>query len=177
MTDFSRIFQLFKTKDANITVSFAFDKNYLDYGKILLNSIQKNSPDVKIKILTINVSKEEIQEYGKLNNVEIIAENKQFNHPYEQRLYSIARRIFFIHELRHNNNVENLLQLDADLIVRKDLNKFGKLFNQGDFLINARPKMRFEFLRLTMNILGLSNTFVAKQLTQRMAKSTVEYIK
>ncbi|MGK7877263.1 MAG: hypothetical protein AB4426_29390 [Xenococcaceae cyanobacterium] len=165
MIDLNRLFQGFKPKDAKITVSTCFDDKYLNYGKILLNSIQHNSSRVNVKVLTINIPKSKLQKYYDSENIEMIAENKKFNHPYEQRLYSVARRIFFVHELRHDSSVENLLQLDADLVVRKDLNKFGKLFNQGDFCIFARLNMRFEFLRLTMNILGLSNTLIAKQLT------------
>ncbi|AFZ37143.1 hypothetical protein Sta7437_3645 [Stanieria cyanosphaera PCC 7437] len=163
---FNSLLNIFKTQDAHLTVSTSFDDKYLHYGKILLNSLLKNSPQVQVKVLAINIEEENLQEYQEFKNIEIIHENKEFTHAYEQRLYSIARRIFFINELRSNPNIENLLQLDADTIIRKDLNKFGKLFEQGDLCIFARPKMKHEALRLTMNIIGLSNTMAAKALTQ-----------
>ncbi|BAU65646.1 hypothetical protein STA3757_30350 [Stanieria sp. NIES-3757] len=163
---FNSLLEIFKTQDARLTVSTSFDDKYLNYGKILLNSLLKNSPQVQVKVLAINLAQESLQQYNQFKNIEIIYENKEFTHAYEQRLYSIARRIFFINELRSNPKIENLLQLDADTIIRKDLNKFGKLFKQGDLCIFARPKMKHEALRLTMNIIGLSNTMVAKTLTQ-----------
>ncbi|MBW4520335.1 MAG: hypothetical protein KME16_11620 [Scytolyngbya sp. HA4215-MV1] len=166
MFDFYQLSNLFSTKDAHLTVSFGFDNKYLDYGKILLRSIQKNSPNIRVKALAINVPESSFDEFSGYDNIEIIHENKQFEHPYEQRLYSIVRRIFLIHELRHDPTVENLLQLDADLIVRHDLNRFGRLFEQGDMCLTARLKMKHEALRLMAGILGLSNTPAAKALTQ-----------
>lgn len=162
----TQLLRVFQAKNAHITVSTGFDNKYLDYGKILLRSIKKNSPRVKVIVLTINLDESDLQEFSDDENIKIINEKKEFSCPYEQRLYSIARRIFLINELRHDTNVENLLQLDADSIVRKDLNKFGSLFNQGDFCIFARLGMKYEFLRLTMNVLGLANTPAAKALTQ-----------
>lgn len=166
MFDFYQLANLFGAKDAHLTVSFGFDNKYLDYGKILLRSIQENSPNIQVKALAINVAEGSLAEFAGCSNVEIIHEHKQFNHPYEQRLYSIVRRIFLIHELRHDPSVENLLQLDADLIIRKDLNRFGRLFEQGDMCLTARLKMKHEALRLMAGILGLSNTPAAKALTQ-----------
>jgi hypothetical protein len=157
---------LFKSQTANITVSTAFDRNYLEYGKILLESIQKNSPDVKVKLLVVNTPEEDLKELSRYPNVEIFAENLDFIHPYEQRLYVMARRIFFVNQLRHDSSVENLLQLDADLIIRKDLNKFGKLYQQGEFLVFARPKMKHAELRLSMGVVGLANSDRAKALTK-----------
>jgi lipopolysaccharide biosynthesis glycosyltransferase len=167
--DLSWIGKVFKSETANITVSTAFDRNYLDYGKILLRSIWQNSPEVQIKLLVVNTPEEDLKEFLKHPNLEIFRENIDFLHPYEQRLYVMARRIFFVNQLRQDPNIENLLQLDADLIVRKDLNKFGKLYQQGDFLIFARPKMKHAELRLNMSVLGLANTDKAKALTQEWA--------
>lgn len=158
--------QLFQPKDAEITLSLSFDNKYLEYGKIILNSIRKNSPTVKVIALVINVSQQDLQEFLDWENLNIIFETKQFSHPYEQRLYSTTRRIFFINQLRQNHSIQNLLQLDADLIVRKDLNRFRTLFEQGDLCILAKLHMKHEPLRLIMNVLGLANTPAAKALTQ-----------
>ncbi len=164
--DLSWFGNLFKSEQANITVSTAFDRNYLQYGKILLESIQKNSPDVKVKLLVVNTPEKDLEELHRYPNVEIFAENLDFVHPYEQRLYVMARRIFFVNQLRHDPSIENLLQLDADLIIRKNLNRFGKLYQKGEFLIVARPKMRHAELRLSMGVVGLTNSDRAKALTQ-----------
>ncbi|MGL5874392.1 MAG: hypothetical protein ACRC2R_18825 [Xenococcaceae cyanobacterium] len=164
--DLSWIGMLFNAEPANITVSTAFDRNYLEYGKILLRSILKNSPNVKIKLLVVNTPETDVEEFAKQQNIDIIHENLEFLHPYEQRLYVMARRIFFVNQLRHDSSIENLLQLDADLIVRKDLNHFGKLYKQGDFLIFARPQMKHAELRLNMSVLGLANTERARTLTK-----------
>ncbi|MEQ8996856.1 MAG: hypothetical protein RID53_10185 [Coleofasciculus sp. B1-GNL1-01] len=166
----TQLIQAFKPKDAKLTVSTSFDNKYLDYGKILLRSIIKNSPRVKVIILAINIAEEEFQEFSNCDNIEFIYEQRQFYHAYEQRLYSLARRIFLIDELRQDSSVENLLQLDSDLIVYQNLNKFSCLFQRGDFLIFARPHMRYEFLRLTMNVLGLSNSPAAKALTREWVR-------
>lgn len=166
----TQLIQAFKPKDAKLTVSTSFDNKYLDYGKILLRSIIKNSPRVKVIVLAINIAEKEFQEFSNCENIEFIYEQRQFYHPYEQRLYSLARRIFLVDELRQDSSVENLLQLDSDLIVYQNLNKFSCLFQQGDFLIFARPHMRYEFLRLTMNVLGLSNSPAAKALTREWVR-------
>ncbi|MEW5860535.1 MAG: hypothetical protein AB1861_24625 [Cyanobacteriota bacterium] len=162
----AQLIKAFQPKDAHITVSVGFDNKYLDYGKILLRSLKKNSPRVKVVVLAINTPEAGLQEFSDCENIRIIYEDKKFAYPYEQRLYSMARRIFLVNELRQDSLVDNLLQLDADLIVRKDLNRFGSLFKQGDFCIFARPTMKYEFLRLSMNVLGLANTPAAKALTK-----------
>jgi hypothetical protein len=164
--DLSWFGTLFNSAPANITVSTAFDRNYLDYGKILLRSILKNSPDIQIRLLVVNTPEADLEEFAKQENIKITYENLDFLHPYEQRLYVMARRIFFVDRLRHDPTIENLLQLDADLIVRKNLNRFDKLYKQGDFLIFARPQMKHAQLRLNMSVLGLANTERAKALTQ-----------
>jgi hypothetical protein len=161
-----RLLRKFKSENANITVSVSFDNKYLDYGKILLKSLLKNSPDVKIVVLAINVPETDLKTFATSDNIKIICEQKNFIHPYEQRLYVTTRRIFFINQLREDNSTENLLQLDADTIINKNLNRFATLFDRGDFCIFARPEMKHEALRLTMNVLGLSNTAMAKELTQ-----------
>ena len=166
----NQLIQAFKPKNAHITISVSFDNKYLDYGKILLNSILKNSRDVKIVVLAINIPEKDLIKFAEMDNIEVIHENKNFIHAYEQRLYVTTRRIFLINELRQDTSTENLLQVDADTIVKKNLNIFGTLFNQGDFCIFARPKMKHEALRLTMNVLGLSNSSVAKALTQEWIK-------
>jgi hypothetical protein len=162
----SQLIKAFQPKDAHITVSVSFDNKYLAYGRILLRSLIKNSPRVRIVVLVINTPEASLQEFSDCENVKIIYEEKEFAHPYEQRLYSIARRIFLVNELRQDSLVDNLLQLDADLIVRKDLKGFGSLFKQGDFCVFARTKMKYEFLRLTMNVIGLANSPAAKALTK-----------
>lgn len=162
----NQLFQAFQPKNANITVSMGFDHKYLDYGKILLRSINKNSPNVKVVVLAINTNEESLKEFYLFDNIKIIHENKEFTHEYEQRLYTIARRIFLVNELRQDSSIDNLLQLDADAIVKRDLNRFGNLFKQGDFCIFARPQMRYEFLRLTMNVVGLTNSLASKALTR-----------
>jgi Glycosyl transferase family 8 len=161
-----QLLQVFYPQNANITVSISFDNRYLNYGKILLNSLLKNSPNVNIVVLAINVSQQDLAGYEKLENIKIICEQKEFVHPYEQRLYVTTRRIFLINQLREDDSVENLLQLDADTIINKNLNRLATLYNQGDFLIFARPTMKHEALRLTMNVLGLANSTAAKLLTQ-----------
>lgn len=161
-----RLLRKFKPENANITVSVSFDNKYLDYGKILLKSLLKNSPDVKIVVLAINVPETDLKAFANVENIKIICEQKDFVHPYEQRLYVTTRRIFLIDELREDSSTENLLQLDADTIINKNLSRFVNLFERGDFCIFARPEMKHEALRLTMNVLGLSNTAVAKALTQ-----------
>ncbi|MBD2344379.1 hypothetical protein [Anabaena subtropica] len=162
----NQLIKAFQPKDANITVSVGFDNKYLDYGKILLRSINKNSPNVKVVVLAINTHEDSLNEFSELKNFKIIHEKKEFAHEYEQRLYTIARRIFLVNELRQDSSIENLLQLDADAIVKRDLNRFGNLFKQGDFCIFARPQMKYEFLRLTMNVLGLNNSPASKALTK-----------
>jgi hypothetical protein len=157
---------LFPAPDAHLTVSVGFDNKYLEYGKIFLRSIRQNSPRVKVIVLAVNQPESGFAEFADWANLRVIHENRDFAHPYEQRLYTMARRIFLVNELRQSPEVENLLQLDADSIVRRDLNRFGKLFAQGDFCIFARPKMQLEYLRLTMNVLGLANTPAAKALAQ-----------
>lgn len=161
-----QLLQVFYPQNANITVSISFDNRYLNYGKILLNSLIKNSPNVNIVVLAINVSQQDLAGYEKLENIKIICEQKEFVHPYEQRLYVTTRRIFLINQLREDDSVENLLQLDADTIINKNLNRLATLYHQGDFLIFARPTMKHEALRLTMNVLGLANSTAAKLLTQ-----------
>lgn len=161
-----QLLQVFYPQNANITVSISFDNRYLNYGKILLNSLLKNSPNVNIIVLAINVSQQDLAGYEKLENIKIICEQKEFVHPYEQRLYVTTRRIFLINQLREDDSVENLLQLDADTIINKNLNQLATLYNQGDFVIFARPTMKHEALRLTMNVLGLANSTAAKLLTQ-----------
>ena len=167
---FNQLIKSFQSKDTNITVSVSFDDKYLDYGKILLNSILKNSPSVKIVVLAINVPENNLQKFAELENIEIVHEHKNFSHAYEQRLYVTTRRIFLIDRLRKDNSIKNLLQLDADAIVNKNLNRFYTLFNRGDLCIFARPKIKHEALRLTMNVMGLSNSPVTKALTQEWIK-------
>ncbi|VEP12262.1 conserved hypothetical protein [Hyella patelloides LEGE 07179] len=166
----NQLIQAFKPKSSNVTISVSFDNKYLDYGKILLNSLIKNSPDVKVVVLAINIPENDLKKFAEIENIKVIHENKNFLHAYEQRLYVTTRRIFLINELRQDSSTENLLQLDADAIVKRNLNRFGTLFQQGDFCIFARPKMKHEALRLTMNVLGLSNSSVAKELTQEWVK-------
>jgi hypothetical protein len=168
--------ELFPAPDAQLTVSVGFDNKYLEYGKIFLRSIRQNSPRVKVIVLAVNQPAAGLAEFADWQNLTVIHEDREFAHPYEQRLYTMARRIFLVNELRQDPTVENLLQLDADSIVRRDLNRFGKLFAQGDFCIFARPTMKLEYLRLTMNVLGLANTKAAKALTQEWVQQLWEIL-
>jgi hypothetical protein len=73
----TQLLSTFQAKDAHITVSVGFDSKYLDYGKILLRSIKKNSPRVKVVALTINLNESDLQEFSDDENIEIINEKKR----------------------------------------------------------------------------------------------------
>jgi len=173
----NRLISPFKPVSFNLTVVVSFDERYLDYGTILLNSISKNSPHSKIIVLAINISRDKLSKFSQYNNIKILHEDKKFAHPYEQRLYTTTRRIFLINEILSDDSVENLLHLDADSIIMKNLNHFSQLFTQGDFLIFARPKMKHEELRLTMNVLGLSNSVPAKALAKEWVNQLWEILR
>jgi len=142
-------------------VTFTTDKNYIPFAKILVNSIQKNSPSVKIVGRFVNCEGVDL-EYFK--DIDTILDEKELstirNLKTKEGLYAIDKedlvlknkttvkplRLFYSELIAYcsnikfntlkrllDNNVRNVIYLDVDSIVRGGLHELFTDLNSHEF--------------------------------------------
>jgi len=134
-----------------VTVTFSFNQNYIEYSKALVSSIKVNSPSCNIVARAVNVNSSLLEENwckgitlirdtvncnSTKNKIKNLTDNYtsfwQGKIPKRSLLYSDEisytchsrfLNILFLLE----NNVDNIFCIDADFIVRGDLNELENL--------------------------------------------------
>jgi len=140
-----------------ITVSCGCDDNYYHHARVLIQSINKHSPNVDIELTGVNLSRNNIDD-AELLGVKIvndrvnltdmkilIARGIDLKHPrmngYRTRLvspfvcYTVHSKFYNAHRLL-TQGMDNILIMDADAIVRGDLNSMLKLLDNHDLAVN-----------------------------------------
>jgi hypothetical protein len=128
-----------------VTVTFSFNQNYLNYAKVLVNSIKINSPDTNIVVRAVNVSEDALKEswcqnihtiidktalLTKKTKIKCLKDNQTSfwngNIPKRNLLYSEeiaytchSRFLNILYLLE--NGIDNIFCIDVDFIIRKNL--------------------------------------------------------
>ncbi|MBP02199.1 MAG: hypothetical protein CMM25_05280 [Rhodospirillaceae bacterium] len=144
-----------------LTISCACDSNYFTHALVLIRSIIKHSSDVNIILTGIHLLPEQIDMLDSLpvlfvdDRVDLpatktlLAKGVDEKHPRMKTLRSrlISPRVCYtVHSKFYNadnllnNNFTNILILDADSIVRGDLNSIMNLLEDHDLSVSYQPR-------------------------------------
>ena len=83
----------------------------------------------------------------------------------EKAGFCVNLRVSAILDLLHQD-IDNILFVDADTIIRKDLSKLFKQFRSHDILIHKRPNEK-PFMRVAGGVIGVRNTRWTKNFFSR----------
>jgi len=151
---------MFKDLTNKDVIMFTTDKNYIPFAKILVNSILKNSPNIKIVGRFVDCNDNDVQQFRKKINVildkkdlctkrnlttseglyatdDFFYKNKTTIKPvklFYSKLISYCSNIKFDTLLNLlNAGVHSVIYVDVDTIIRKDLTKLYIELNKNDF--------------------------------------------
>lgn len=115
-----------------------FDRGYLRWGKLFLQSLAKNSPGETVYINSVNLFSFQINNLKKIYSPIIIENHKIKMKRKERGNIMISRKPYVLKEVIKKFGVDRYLLLDADMTIRKPLdNLFAKLdSNDGAFCID-----------------------------------------
>ena len=153
--------ELYRDLVGKNVITFTTDKNYIPFAKILVNSIQKNSPNVEIVGRFVNCEDEDLEYF---NDISIISDKKELstvrNLKTKEGLYAIDKedlvlknktavkplRLFYSELIAYCSNIKfdtlkrllkcevsNVIYLDVDSIVRGEMGKLFTDLNEHDF--------------------------------------------
>lgn len=121
----------------NTILSIA-DQKYCKYLKTLISSIAVNFKDVHVHLHLINVSPSEQDELLCLySNITFTSEEVKIDDSQSFSAYCANVRVRVMRKLLESG-IDNLLYLDADSIVRKDLTPLFRLLKNTDLIIHHR---------------------------------------
>ena len=114
-----------------------FDRGYLKWGKLFLHSLAMNSPGETVYINSVNLFDFQIKSLKKIYSPLIIENHKIKMRKKERGNIMISRKPYVLKEVIKRFGEDKYLMLDADMTVRKPLDKlFAKLdSNDGAFCI------------------------------------------
>ncbi|VAX25478.1 hypothetical protein MNBD_IGNAVI01-458 [hydrothermal vent metagenome] len=115
-----------------------FDRGYLKWGKLFLHSLAKNSPGETVFINSVNLFNFQINNLKRIYSPLIVENHKIKMRKKERGNIMISRKPYVLKEVIKRFGEEKYLMLDADMIVRKPLDKlFAKLdSNDGAFYMH-----------------------------------------
>ena len=144
---------------SSITIFSVSNSRYLKHLKVLLSSVTQNFPESTLYFHLININKDEIAELININqNINYYLENIEFNSGQEEKAYCANIRAKTIYKLLLNKEIDLLLYLDADSIVRKDLSDLVSLIRLHEITILHRFLSKDEHLKFATGVIGIKKT-------------------
>ena len=141
-------------------ITFTTDKNYMPFAEILVNSILKNSPNIKIVGRFVDCNDNDVQQFREKINVILDIKNlcTKRNLTTSEGLYATEEyyfknqtnvkpvKLFYSKLISYCSNIKfdtiltlldqdirSIIYVDVDTIIRKDLTKLYSELNKNDF--------------------------------------------
>ena len=141
-------------------ITFTTDKNYMPFAEILVNSILKNSPNIKIVGRFVDCNDNDVQQFREKINVILYIKNlcTKRNLTTSEGLYATEEyyfknltnvkpvKLFYSKLISYCSNIKfdtiltlldqdirSIIYVDVDTIIRKDLTKLYSELNKNDF--------------------------------------------
>ena len=141
-------------------ITFTTDKNYIPFADILVNSILKNSPNIKIVGRFVDCNDDDVQQFREKINVILDIKNicTKRNLTTSEGLYATEEyyfknqnnvkpvKLFYSKLISYCSNIKfdtiltlldqdirSIIYVDVDTIIRKDLTKLYSELNKNDF--------------------------------------------
>ncbi|MDM3861026.1 MAG: putative nucleotide-diphospho-sugar transferase [Aphanizomenon gracile PMC644.10] len=153
----------------NTILSIA-DQKYCKYLKTLISSIAVNFKDVHVHLHLINVSPSEQDELLCLySNITFTSEEVKIDDSQSFSAYCANVRVRVMRRLLESG-IDNLLYLDADSIVRKDLTPLFRLLKNTDLIIHHRHS-DVEAWRFATGAIAIRNNAKVKVFMQGWEKN------
>lgn len=114
------------------------DPEYFKYIKALIRSSKKYFSESKFCATLVNCNDKQINQLKKINNCDILIENKKFLNDHEKRCYCASRRAHLFIKLREKYPDDYLVWVDADSIFVKNAKLFSNHIISCD--VSMRPK-------------------------------------
>ncbi|WP_459978886.1 glycosyltransferase family protein [Nautilia lithotrophica] len=161
------------------------DKNYLyKEARYLLASIYKYMPHEKVYLFIVNCASEDIKKDVLSWNPNTIIDFREFKVPQEQYksyMYVMMTFVFdwLLNEIKVN---EDIIYLDADIVLKNDISELYKL--KYDLMFRYQPFNRIkgpttnEFGGIMNNgCIVMKNNEVMKEYSKRLRKNILDYLK
>jgi len=152
---------------SELTILCVSDLSYLFFVKTVFNSIKCNVKiPYRFHLHTINVSEKEIESFkNEYENIEFtndkieLDDKPNINNAFgksKKAAYCANIRAKILYDLM-SKGVEYILYLDADSIVRKNLNELLSLIKQTDLIIFRRDEVKRLNLKVLTSVIGVNN--------------------
>lgn len=150
-----------------LTIITVCDESYLKFVRVLFNSIKVNVKiPFKFHLHAINIPDKVLDSFSKnYNNLTISKDNIILDDtPNKDIVFKKSKKECYCANIRANvllNLLEKenkyILYLDADSIVRKDLNHLLNLLKKNDIIIFRRDYQEEPRLKVLTSLIGLNN--------------------
>lgn len=151
-----------------LTILGVSDYSYLPFIRTLFNSIKCNVKiPYKFHLYAINVPDKKIDFFkNNYENIEFTRDNIELDDTTNKiNPFGKSRKASYCANIRANiiydlmcKGTQYILYLDADSIVRKDLNDLFLLIKQTDFIIFRRDKETDVRVKVLTSVVGINNT-------------------
>lgn len=153
-----------------ITVITSVTKDYWQFAKVLYKSLKKNWPEAKMCCETINF------EGNMGSDVEMDCFEYRESSKEDLTLYAFIRHAFLLEKLRPLKR-GILIYMNADIIIRKSLNKLIDEFENYDIAARRKPSMENYWNGLLMvndNLKGLEFAQRYAEICRTCNKCTID---
>lgn len=120
------------------TVVCVANEPYIQYATVLIRSIVKNAPNVRIYLHAINVPEAMLRPLRAYPSCEVFSETHRITDSAQDRAYAANSRVKVIKKLLERGD-RYVMYMDADAIVRSSLGAVPALVGSNDILV-ARTK-------------------------------------
>lgn len=163
----------------NPTILAISDLRFLPHLQVLVASVNRHFPQAHIHIYLVNINdpKEQISLKQLHPNIQFTLIEKNLEEAIikialdgktqytEKAGFCVNLRVHAIHTLL-NKGVSNILFVDADTIIRKDLSELFDQLKNSHILIHKRPKEK-HFMRVAGGVIAVRNTDWSKSFFKR----------
>lgn len=149
-----------KIQDSLITIVCVSDESYLKYLKTLIVSSLRFSKNISFEVLLININNRDLvtQELQKLSEfISITFKDQNFENDFDKQSFCANSRVGFIKSLLEKG-INKILYLDADSLVRKDLQKYDWDFQESDIEILFRESENEEKFKFATGVIAVKNS-------------------
>ena len=149
-----------KIQDSLITIVSVSDESYLKYFKTLVLSASKHSKNISFEVLLINIKnkKNVLDELNSLSEfIKVTFQEHTFKDKNQKQSFCANARVNFIKNLLEGG-ARKILYLDADSLVRKDLQKYNWDFQDSDIEILFRESEEEEKFKFATGVIAIKNS-------------------
>jgi len=121
------------------------NSRYLPITVDLVHTLNTFHPEVKLCLLTVNLTTEEKSNLRNMHsNIELIEDNGEFDTFYHEKCHCAHNRTWHMPKLMSERNC-NIFWLDADVHLRGDINELFDILEKDnvDFMIRAKKLQPF----------------------------------